>query len=74
LPATVKLLATLLETILCNLFSPTVAVLILSEASQNHPPFSADSVQGTGKNQLEPSQKSMENAPVMSLCSLLRNP
>jgi hypothetical protein len=32
------------------------------------------SVEGTGKNQLEPGQGSVGNDPVLSLCSLLRNP
>jgi len=32
------------------------------------------SVEGTGKNELEPGQKSMGDAPVFSRCSLLRNP
>jgi len=32
------------------------------------------SVEETGKIQLEPGQESMEDAPVLSHCSLLRNP
>jgi len=32
------------------------------------------SVKGTGKNELEPGQESMSDAPVFSHCSLLRNP
>jgi len=32
------------------------------------------SVEGTGKNQLKPGQESVGNNPVLSLCSLLRNP
>jgi hypothetical protein len=31
------------------------------------------SVKETGKNQLEPGQESMADAPVLSRCSLLRN-
>jgi len=31
------------------------------------------SVEGTGKNQLQPGQESMGDAPVLSHCSLLRN-
>jgi len=32
------------------------------------------SVEGTGKNQLEPGQESVGNDPMLSLCSVLRNP
>jgi len=32
------------------------------------------SVEGTGKNQLKPDQRSMGDAPVLSHCSLLLNP
>jgi hypothetical protein len=32
------------------------------------------SVEGTGKEQLKPGQKSMGDAPVLPHCSLLRNP
>jgi len=31
-------------------------------------------VAGTGKNQLDPGQESMGDAPVLSRCSLRRNP
>jgi hypothetical protein len=32
------------------------------------------SAEGTGKNHLEPGQECMGDAPVLSHCSLLRNP
>jgi hypothetical protein len=32
------------------------------------------SMKGTGKNQLESGQENMENAPVLSHCSLPRSP
>ena len=34
----------------------------------------AISIEGTGKNQLQPGQESMGDAPVLFHCSLLTNP
>ena len=47
----------------------------MSVTSQKRRPFTAISVEGTGKYQLEPGQESAECrvAPVLSHCSLLRN-
>jgi len=46
----------------------------MSVASQKRHPFSVISFEGTGKNQLDPSQESVGNAPVLSFCYFLRNP
>jgi hypothetical protein len=43
----------------------------MSLASQKRRPFNAE---GTGKNQLEPSQKNMRDASVFSCSSLIRYP
>jgi len=46
----------------------------MSVASQKRRPFNVISFEGTGKNQLDPSQESVGDAPVLSLCYFLRNP
>jgi hypothetical protein len=43
-------------------------------ASQKRRHINAVSVEGTGKDQLQPGQESMGYALVLSHCSLLRNP
>jgi hypothetical protein len=45
----------------------------MSIASQRAQPSVLISVKGTGKNELEPGQKSMGGVPVLSHCSLLGN-
>jgi hypothetical protein len=46
---------------------------MFSVAHKNAIPKVLISVNGTGKNQLEPGQESMRDVPVLSHCSLLRN-
>jgi hypothetical protein len=46
----------------------------MSVASQKRHPFSVISFEGTGKNQLDLSQESVGDAPVLLLCYFLRNP
>jgi len=46
----------------------------MSVASQKRRPFTAYFRRVTGKNRLETGQKSGGDAPILSRCSLLRNP
>jgi hypothetical protein len=58
-----------------SLFSSSVALLIMSVASQKHCTFNAlFPTREEVKNQLEPGQESMGHAAVLSRYSLLRNP
>jgi len=56
-----------------NLFSSSIAFLMMSVASQKCHTLILISVKRTGKNQLEPGKESMEDGP-LSHCSLRRNP
>jgi hypothetical protein len=47
---------------------------MMSVASQRALSSVVISVEGKGKNELKPGQKSIGDAPVLSHCSLLRNP
>jgi len=55
-------------------FSSSVAFLMMAVASQKCHTLMLISVKRTGKNQLEPGKESMGDGPLLSHCSLLRNP
>jgi len=74
LPSTVKVLDTFLEDILCERLFRSSGAFLISVASQKRRHLVLVSVQGTRKNQLDPGQESTGDTPVLSLCSLLRNP
>jgi len=46
----------------------------MSAVSHKHRPFSANSIEGTGKDQVKPDQECMKVVPVLSHCSLLNIP
>ena len=74
LPATVEVLGTFLEAILWKPFQLFCRILHHVFASQSTILSVLILVEGTGKNQGDPGQESVGNAPVLSHCSLLRNP
>jgi hypothetical protein len=70
LAATVEMLDHSWKPFCESLFSSSVALLMLSAASQKRRPFNSDSSQGE-KTQLKPG---VGDTPVLSHCSLLENP
>ena len=51
-----------------SFFSSSRTSLLMSVASQKCCPFNANFTGGTGKNQMEPGQESMGDAPMLSHC------
>jgi hypothetical protein len=46
---------------------------MMSVSSQKSLPCNTEFIRGIGKNRLEPGEEFMDDAAVLSLCSLLRN-
>jgi hypothetical protein len=73
LPATVDVLETFLEAVLCKPFQLFRRILNCQKHHKGSVHAMLISVEGTGQNQLQLGHEGMGDAPVLSHCSLLRN-